>query len=162
MRETVFGLPLHPLVVHGAVVLVPVAAILTILIAVSQDRRTRWGSLTWLLATAALGATIVAKLTGDELGQARYGDVLRIQTAEHGGHGTTAVWFTLGLWLAVTALLLVDLDRRRRQGYGSPVLVTTVAVAAIIAAMAATGQVVLTGWTGAENQWGTTQELSPG
>lgn len=155
MPETVFGLPLHPLVVHGAVVLVPVAAILTILIAVSQDRRTRWGSLTWLLVTAALGATVVAKLTGDELGQSLYGDVLRLETAEHGGHGTTTVWFTLGLWLAVSALLLVDFDRRRRHGYGSPVLVTAVAVAAIIAAMAATGQVVLTGWTGAENQWGT-------
>lgn len=155
MPETVFGLPLHPLVVHGAVVLVPVAALLTILIAVSQDRRTRWGSLTWLLATAALGATVVAKLTGDELGQSLYGDVLPINTAAHAGHGSTAVWFSLGLWLAVTALLLVDVDRRRRQGYGSPVLVTAVAVAAIIAAMAATGQVVLTGWTGAENQWGT-------
>lgn len=153
MPETVFGLPLHPLAVHAPLVLVPVASILTILVAVSQDRRTRWGVLTWLLTTAALGATVVAKVTGDTLGTSRYGDVLPIDTADHAGHGLTAVWFTIGLWLAVTALVLVDVDRRRRQGFGSPILLTVVAVVAILAAMAATGQVVLAGWTGAENQW---------
>lgn len=153
MPETVLGLPLHPLVVHGALVLVPVASILTILIAVSQDRRSRWGALTWLLTTAALGATVMAKLTGDELGASRYGDVLPINTADHAAYGLTAVWFATGLWLAVTALVLIDLDRRRRQGFGSPVLLTVVAVVAILAAMAATGQVVLAGWTGAENTW---------
>lgn len=153
MPETVLGLPVHPLVVHGAAVLVPVASILTILVAVSQDRRARWGVLTWLMATAAWGATVVAKLSGETLATATYGDVLPIDTADHGDYGTTAVWFTLALWLAVSALLLIDLDRRRRQGFGSPVLVTVVAVAAIIAAMAATGQVLLAGWTGVENQW---------
>lgn len=153
MPESVFGLPLHPLVVHGPVVLVPVAAILTILIAVSQDRRTRWGALTWLLVAAAFGATVAARQSGLKLAAARYGDVLPISTSDHEGYGTTAVWFVLAFWLAVTALLLVDLDRRRRHGYGSPVLVTLVAVVAIVVAMAATGLVLLTGWTGAENQW---------
>lgn len=157
MPETVFGLPLHPLAVHAPLVLVPVASILTILVAVSQDRRTRWGVLTWLLTTAALGAAVVAKLTGDTLGASRH-DVLPIDTAEHAGQGMTAVWFTAGLWLAVTALVLIDADRRRRQGFGSPVLLTVVAVVAILGAMAATGQVLLAGWTGAENQWGTKVE----
>ena len=157
MPESVFGLPLHPLVVHGPLVLVPAASLLTILIAVSQDRRTRWGALTWLLAAAAFAATFAARQTGQELGSALYGDVLPISTNDHAGYGTTAVWFVLAFWLAVTALLLVDLDRRRRHGYGSPLLVTLVAVVAITAAMAATGQVMLTGWTGADNQWGSVE-----
>ena len=63
MPETVFGLPLHTLVVHAAVVLVPVSALLAIVIAVSQDRRQRWGTLTWLLATTALAAVVVAPVT---------------------------------------------------------------------------------------------------
>ena len=67
MPETVFGLPLHPLVVHGAVVLVPLAALLAVIVAVSQEKRTRWGVLTWLMATAAWAATIVAKLSGETL-----------------------------------------------------------------------------------------------
>jgi glucan phosphoethanolaminetransferase (alkaline phosphatase superfamily) len=159
MPETVLGLPLHPLVVHAAVVLVPVASVLAIIVAVSQDRRARWGVLTWLLTTAAWGATVVAKLSGEALAEVTYGDVLPIETADHGGYGNTAVWFTLALWLAVSGLLLIDLDRRRRHGFGSPVLVTVVAVATIIAAMAASGQVLLTGWTGAENAWVAPEEV---
>ena len=37
--ENLFGLPAHPLIVHGAVVLVPLAAIGTILIVASRSLR---------------------------------------------------------------------------------------------------------------------------
>lgn len=154
MPETVFGLPLHPLVVHGAAVLVPLTALLTIVIAVSQDKRVRWGSLTWLMATAALGATVVAKLTGEDLKGSLYPEVTPLKTAQHADYGMTSVWFVLGLWLSVSAVLLLDLDRRRRDGFGNPILPTVVAVVAIVAAMAATGQVALTAWTGTVARWG--------
>ncbi len=76
MPETVFGLPLHPLVVHGAAVLVPLTALLAVIIAVSQEKRMRWGVLTWLMATAALGATVVAKLSGENLKECLYPEVM--------------------------------------------------------------------------------------
>ena len=88
MPETVFGLPLHPLVVHGAIVLVPVAALLAVIVAVSQERRTRWGVLTWLLATAALGAAIAAKLTGETLETTLYPTVTPLATAQHADYGS--------------------------------------------------------------------------
>lgn len=154
MPETVFGLPLHPLVVHGAIVLVPVAALLAVIIAVSQERRSRWGVLTWLLATAAVGAAVGAKLTGETLEATLYPTVTPLATAQHVDYGSSSVWFVLALWLSVSGVLLIDLDRRRRDAYGSALLPTIVAVVTIVAAMAATGQVLLTAWTGSEARWG--------
>ncbi len=154
MPETVFGLPLHPLVVHGAVVLIPVAALLAVVIAVSQDLRARWGVLTWMLTTAAWAATIAGKFTGENLDRSLYPDVTPLATAQHADYGSSSVWFGFALWLAVSAVLLLDLDRRRRDGFGNPLLPTLVAVITIVAAMAATGQVLLTAWTGAVAHWG--------
>ena len=151
--ETVLGLPLHPLVVHGAAVLVPLASLLTIVIAVNPERRARWGVLTWLLATAALGATIGARLSGENLKDSLYAGAPPVEVAQHADYGSSSVWFVLALWLAVSAVLLLEYDRRRRDGLGSPVLPALLAVAAIVAAMAATGQVLLTAWTGSEAHW---------
>jgi uncharacterized membrane protein len=157
--ETVFGLPLHPLVVHGAIVLVPVAALLAVIVAVSQERRARWGVLTWLLATAAAGAAVAAKLTGETLETTLYPTVTPLTTAQHADYGASSPWFVMALWLSVSAVLLIDLDRRRRHGFGSPLLSTIVAVVTIVAAMAATGQVLLTAWTGTEARWSAVVEV---
>ena len=153
MPETVFGLPVHPLVVHGAVVLVPLAALLAVIIAVSQEKRARWGVLAWLMVTAAWAATIVAKLSGQSLKDSLYPTVTPLNTAQHADYGASSAWFALALWLAVSAMLLLDLDRRRRDGFSNPILPTLVAVLIIVAAMAATGQVALTAWTGTEARW---------
>ncbi|MEO8107730.1 MAG: DUF2231 domain-containing protein [Actinomycetes bacterium] len=154
MPETVFGLPVHPLVVHGAIVLVPVSALLAVVIAVSQDRRMRWGALTWLLATAALAAAIAGKFSGEDLESSLFPKVTPLTTAQHADYGASSLWFGLALWLAVSAVLLLDLDRRRRDGFGNPLLPTFVALLTIVAAMAATGQVLLTAWTGVVARWG--------
>lgn len=153
MPETVLGLPLHPLIVHGAVVLVPIAAALAIVIAINQERRERWGLLTWLFATAALGATFGARLSGQNLSDDLFPGAPPVPVAEHGDYGSSSIWFVLALWLAVSAVLLLDIDRRRRDDFGSALLPTVLAVAVIVAAMAATGQILLTGWTGSEAHW---------
>ncbi len=160
--ETVLGLPLHPLLVHGAVVLVPVASILAIVIAVNPERRARWGILAWMLATGALGATIAAKFSGENLKDSLYTEAPPVAVTQHAEYGSSAVWFVMGLWLAVTAVLLLDFDRKRRDGFGSPVLPAVLAVVAIIAAMAATGQILLTSWTGSEAHWQPIVESSMG
>ncbi len=154
MPETVFGLPLHPLVVHGAVVLVPLAALLSVIMAVSQEKRARWGILAWILVTAAWAATIAAKFSGTNLKDSLYPTVTPLKTAQHADYGSSSVWFVLALWLAVSAMLLLDLDRRRRDGFANPILPTLVAVLIIVAAMAASGQVALTAWTGTDARWG--------
>ena len=58
------GLPLHPLVVHAAVVLTPLAAVVVAAFAVRAPWRwlTRWPAA--LLSVGALGAVFAAKVTG--------------------------------------------------------------------------------------------------
>ena len=153
MPESVLGLPVHPLVVHGVVVLMPLAAILTIVIAVSPDRRARLGWLTWILTSAGLASTYVATQSGANLEEQLFPKVMPLSVADHKSWGGSTLWFAVALWLAVTALLLIDWDRRRRQGISSSVLPTVVAVVAILVAMAAAGQVLVTGWTGAQSRW---------
>lgn len=153
MPESVLGLPVHPLVVHAAIILIPLASIFAVIIAASPDRRGRLGVLTWLLTSGALASAFVAQESGQFLERSLYPTVLPPAVSEHTGWGSSTVWYALALWLAVSALLLIELDRRRRSDFASPVLPSLVAVVTILVAMAATGQVLITGWTGSESKW---------
>lgn len=154
MPESVLGLPLHPLVVHAAVVLVPLAAVLAIVVAVDPARRRRFGLLTWLVALAGAASAFAARLSGQELASDLYPSGLPDPVIDHQSVGLTSPWFALALWGGVSALLLVDLDRSRRRDVGGPLLPTVVSVVVILVAMAAGIQVLWTGWTGAEARWG--------
>ena len=161
MPDTVFGLPVHPLVVHGAIVLVPVAALMAIVVAASPDRRARLGWLAWLLTSAALGAVLAARMSGLNLEDALYPEIVPPLVADHKQLGLSAIWFALALWLSVSALLLLDFDRRRRNDLSSPWLPTVLAVVTIMAAMAASAQILWTGWSGTKSHWQTTAGAQP-
>ncbi len=61
--EEVGGLPVHPLVVHGAVILIPLTALVAVLFLVPRFRAAlRWPMV--LLAAAALVSTYAAVLSG--------------------------------------------------------------------------------------------------
>ena len=67
MLDTVFGLPVHPLLVHATVVIVPLAA-LTVLLARSGRRFRAWAG--WgplALAVAAVVLTPLSTSSGEEL-----------------------------------------------------------------------------------------------
>ena len=153
MPDTVYGLPVHPLAVHGAVVLVPLAAVMAIVIATDPARRLRLGALTWLLAAAATGAAAVARWSGQNLAATLYPGGLPDQVVDHQTFGQASPWFALALWGGTTALL-VDQRRRRRPGLVGDLLPSVLSVVVILVAMAATTQVLWTGWTGAESRWG--------
>lgn len=73
MFDTFNGLPVHPLVVHGLVVLLPLAILGTIAIALRPRWRTRYG---FLVVAAALVATMlipVSTSSGESL-EERVGD----------------------------------------------------------------------------------------
>lgn len=67
MFETVNGLPMHPLVVHAAVVLIPLTCLGTILIAVKRSWRKALGWWVLALAFVSVGAAFVAKESGEAL-----------------------------------------------------------------------------------------------
>ena len=59
MFDTITGLPLHPLVIHGVVVGVPLMAIITILVAVRKNLRERFSW--WVAGAAHRAATAVRR-----------------------------------------------------------------------------------------------------
>ena len=70
---TVDGIPAHPLVVHAVVVLLPLAAVGTLLVAARPVWRRQLGVWVLLLALAGVAAVPVAQLTGAQLA-ASFGD----------------------------------------------------------------------------------------
>ena len=61
------GIPLHPLVVHAVVVLLPLAALGTVVLALRRSWRRRLGVPVLLLALAGVAAVPLAAATGDQL-----------------------------------------------------------------------------------------------
>jgi hypothetical protein len=141
MFDTITGLPLHPLVIHGVVVGVPLMAVITIVVAVRRDLRERFS---WWVAGAnslLFLLTLVAKQSGEALQQARGGQI----AIEHGQLGSVLPWFALVLALGSAAVAATS----RNKALG-PIAV----VFSIIAAVAAVYWTVRTGDAGARSVWG--------
>jgi uncharacterized membrane protein len=172
MFDTFNGIPLHPLVVHGIVVLLPLAIAGTVAIALRPAWRTRYG---FLVVGAALAATVMIPV-GTSSGEAlekRVGD-----PGKHAELGDQLLRFALALLL--TSALLVLLQRRSErtevpQG-GSTAApgaesggsrsarrqLIAVAALAIVAAVACGVQVYRVGDSGARAAWGDTPASSSG
>jgi hypothetical protein len=108
--EQFAGLPAHPLLVHAAVVFVPLLAVAAVLYAVVPFLRSRIGWAVGLLAVAAPVAAVFAKLSGDAFDRRMRARNLVSQEflpriAEHQNLGESAMYATLGLG-AVTLVLL--------------------------------------------------------
>jgi hypothetical protein len=67
---TVDGIPAHPLVVHAVVVLLPLAAVGTLLVVARPAWRRQLGVWVLLLALAGVASVPVAVQTGEQLAQA--------------------------------------------------------------------------------------------
>jgi uncharacterized membrane protein len=65
--DTIAGLPVHPLVVHAAVILLPVSAIALIVIYFVPRWRRQYGWLTMIAMAAGAAAGVVAKESGEAL-----------------------------------------------------------------------------------------------
>lgn len=104
------GLPLHPLVIHAAVVFIPLLVLLALLYALVPKLRPRLGWLTVIMAFVAPLSALAAKLTGDAF-RARIAQVS--PHANFGlidGHrhlGMLTLYFTTGLALLVLAMVLI-------------------------------------------------------
>ena len=150
MFDTAFGLPIHPLLVHLPVVLLPLVAVGVILVVIKKDWRARFAvPLLALLAIGALGA-VGAMLSGNAL-------AVRV--------GVPAQHQQLGLMLAIAALLYLVLAggwllwARRESDSPAKTVTGWIAAAASIGIIVLT---VLTGHSGASAAWsGTVAEPAP-
>jgi uncharacterized membrane protein len=170
MPPFIAGLPLHPLVVHAVVVLVPLAVLATIIVAVWPAARARYG---WL----AVGVTAVATVTvpiamgsGDEL-RARLPDNALI--AQHAQLGDGLIILMAPLFVVVAALMSVHLVRtraERTEGPGATAAVParwvrptaiTLSVLTVALAVGSAVQVVRIGDSGARAAWSDTNYIQP-
>jgi cytochrome c biogenesis protein CcdA len=107
--DRVLGLPAHPLLVHAAVVLVPLLALGGIVYAVAPFARRHLRWVVGLLAVAAAGAVTAAKLSGDSFSKHKNFASPEFQSkiSNHSEFGNRTWYFTLGLAVVVLALVVL-------------------------------------------------------
>jgi hypothetical protein len=143
--DTVNGLPVHALIVHAVVVLLPLMAVITPLVAWRPTWRAQ-AALPVLIADAAVFVlSFVAKESGEKL-QSRLSQAAGQEVAEeHAELGDLLPLFAFGL---LVAALIVYLAHRK-----GGVLVPTAIVVAVVAGIAAIVFTVIVGHSGAEAVW---------
>lgn len=147
--DAIAGLPMHPLVVHFAVVLLPLAALGLIVLVAVPRWADRFGWLTLGALVVGMAASFVAKESGEAL------------AARVGTPGDHASWGDVLPWLAVALLILAGawfvLHRRARQAEsGRSAAAAGVGILAAVLALAVTGVTIVVGHTGAQAAWGGT------
>jgi len=153
--DTVNGLPVHPLVVHAVVVLLPLAVLGTIALAVRPAWRRPYGPLLSLVAALAVVLCPVATSSGEQL-EKHVGD-----PGQHAELGDQLVWFAIPV--LVLAVVMTYLARRpARRGSGPSWLPAAVSVLAVVAAVACGVQVFRVGDSGARAAWGDQVSQSAG
>ena len=147
------GLPVHPLVVHAVVVLLPLSTLGVIAIAVRPAWRRPYGLLVVGCTALATVMIPVATSSGEAL-EERVGN-----PGEHAELGDQLIWFALPMLLL--AAVLWWLDRRSATTTAASTarttsagMVRTVAALAVVAALATSVQVYRVGDSGARSAWG--------
>ena len=143
----ILGLPLHPLVVHAAVILVPLAAAGALLLVFVRPARDRYGWLTAGFAIAAGLAAIGARVSGEAFLASMGGGSPAAQA--HQAWGTWVPVPAVALAVALPALIWLD----RRPDASRP-LWLALAVVVVAAALAGLVLVLLAGHSGATAVWG--------
>jgi len=146
--DTIFGLPVHPLIVHATVVIVPTAALAVALYAVWPRFRawSRWGPLA--LALAAVVLTPLSTSSGESLEHRVGGNSL---VEEHSHLADMLIWWVIPL--AVLAAALYWWHRGARGTRSGQALALAAAALPVVVAAGTLVQVVLIGHSGAEAAW---------
>lgn len=157
---TIDGIPLHPLLVHAVVVLLPLAALSAVAIALVPRWRRKYAWPVLGVTLAGVAAVPVAKQAGEDLMaslESKLGPNPDIQA--HGDLGTTLLPIALGFGVAVIALLVAGrLADRERQAEAPTtktwrVISVVVSVLVVLLAVATVYQTVRTGHSGSGVVW---------
>ena len=97
MLTEIAGIPSHPLLVHGAVVLLPLAALALLLAAWWPAARARLGAGLPVLALVAAVACYLAKESGERLEKLPSMASMRAQIEEHSTQATATFLWSVGL-----------------------------------------------------------------
>jgi len=144
--DLIFGLPVHPLVVHGAVILVPLVAFAALAMSYWPSFSRRYGGPVLILAGVAQVSLFLAKGSGEPFEERLNKDIER-----HADLGEIAPFTFIPL-----LILLFIRWRMDKSGatVGSPKIRRLVSVLLALAAIVAQVYIYLTGHSGAESVWG--------
>jgi hypothetical protein len=143
--ENFFGLPVHPLVIHATVVIVPAAALAVVLAAVLPRFRAWAGPLPMVLSVVGLVLAPLSTSSGESL-EHQVGESSLV--ARHAELGDTLVWVMVPLTVVAAAMWWFG----RRPGTGQ-VLMAGISVVAVLAAAGTVVDVALIGHSGAKAAW---------
>jgi len=143
--DLIAGLPVHILIVHSAVVLIPLAAIGTILIAARPKALRLFGAATVIGATVGVIASVIATLSGNQLAQ-RVG-----WPKEHANYGEIFPFAAMAFLLLLIVFWVyargVPLNRNR------PLWLKVFGAVLIVASIGISYFTVLTGYSGSKATW---------
>lgn len=146
MPDTIMGIPLHPLVVHAVVVLLPLSALGAIVLVIVPRWRKTFGP----LVLAGLLVSAVSAFAAKQSGEALAAEIGITQ--QHEQWGTRLFPISLALLVVFAAWWLWQ---RRATEPGKRSAVTLIGgIVTVIVALGAIGATVVTGHSGAEAAWG--------
>jgi uncharacterized membrane protein len=161
--DTIFGLPIHPLVVHATVVLVPLAALLALATVFWPAARARLGVATPVLAVVALILVPLSTQSGESLEHRLPRTALLEQHTRMGDElvpwvfllalGAVAYWWTQTRRRATSSLSAAAAPAAERTGTGPRWLAPLLAGVITVAAVGTVVQVVRIGHSGAQAAW---------
>lgn len=151
MFDLILGLPIHALVVHVVVVLLPVGALGAVAMAVVPRWRERFGWAVLGVQAAALLSVPVAMKSGYEL-RDRIGatGVVAEQIEDHRGFAVLVLYPAIALLVVTVALFFLHRAGR------TDALIKVVAGLTVVVALAATVQVTIAGHLGSTAVWSCT------
>jgi uncharacterized membrane protein len=144
--STFFGLPVHPLVVHATVVIVPLTALALVLTVTLRRFRDWAGPLPLVLAVASVVLAPLSTSTGENLEH-----MVRQSPAveRHAELADSLIWFVLGMLVVAAASYFL----RRRASVSRPLTAALLALGVVVAGATAV-DIVMIGHSGAEAAWG--------
>lgn len=147
----VVGLPLHPLVIHVAIVLIPLVALGGLVMSYLPSFSRRYGKAIFLIALVAQGSLFLSKMTGQALT-----NIMEKDMGRHADLGEIAPFVTLPMVALIYLRLRMD---RSGSTFGSVLVRRLTSIALVVACLASITIVVLVGHSGAESVWGWIDKL---
>ncbi len=163
LLDSLFGLPGHPLVVHLAVVLVPLAAVGTLAIAFWGAARRRIGWIVVGLAFVAFVGCFLAKESGEAL-QNSVKHTEAVDAHVEMADGGTVAGFAV--FVGAAGVMVVDLIVRQRTARKQAALPLQtqapmiVGVLAVLLALFGSVRIIQIGHSGAKATWENTRIVS--
>lgn len=145
------GLPLHPLLVHSAVVLVPLVAIAALVMSYLPSFSRRHGKLILIVAFVAQGSVFLAKISGQA-----FSEILQKNVGKHAELGEIAPFVTIPMVVLIYLRWRMD---RSGSSFGNATIRRLTSVALVISSLASLVVIFLVGHSGASSVWGWIEKL---